>query len=113
MNKNNCNKKKEKYDKKEKHYEKKQKAHKDNKNHYIFKRTEVPSGVEEFRDLTGFKTSKDLPKPERLVGPFICNNDIILNEDERRILNRGIEIEKSLSKHRYGRPLKTRRKGHS
>ena len=42
--------------------------------------TKVPERLQEYASLCIFKTSRDLPPKQELMGPFICNKDISLTE---------------------------------
>ena len=81
------------------------------------KTTQPPSSMMDLKELSIFKSNKDLPNKESPIGPFICDKDIKLSKDELRVLVRDpkysvikrpkqeefhIEVEKSLCKHRYG-----------
>ena len=73
------------------------------------------SRLQKYKDLTIFKSSESFPKPIKPLGPFICERNIKLSEDETRLLSKQpkfsvlenindidvlAEIERMLSKHR-------------
>ena len=89
-----------------------------------FKSTVVPDRLKDFADIYIFKTPKDLPKKEKLKGPFICHRDIKLSKGEWQLLSRDpkfstmeecdqmtfqSELEKGLCKHRYNENLNLKR----
>ena len=43
---------------------------------YMFKPTKVPERLKDYGDLCIFRTPKDLPAKQALVGPFLCHPDI-------------------------------------
>ena len=112
--------KRNKYRLKVNHYLKKQNKRKEILEHEKkeFRCSKVPENMQEFKDISIFKTPKDLPEPCPPLGPFICATTVNLNEDEKKILSKDpkyslirkiermnflLELEKMLSKHRYNR----------
>ena len=82
----------------------------------IIHKTKVPDRLIDYKDLPVFGTAKDLPKPQKLKGPYVCGNSIVLSDNEKKILSKSpkysilkapdlidftCETEKYLSKHRY------------
>ena len=80
--------------------------------------TVVPNRLEAYQTLSIFGGPSDLPRPEKPVGPFICDQTISLTENELKILQRDpkfsvrsqtskqkftTEIERMNSKHRYNK----------
>ena len=81
--------------------------------------------LQSYSELSIFRGPNHLPKPEPALGPFICDRNLQLSNDELLILSktpkfsvRGevskrdmlIEIERMLSKHRYCRGRIVKRK---
>ena len=109
----------EKYSRKIKHYQRKQGVGKKSKGPDIVKDpTITPYNLRDFSEINIFRRPEDLPKPERPLGPFICDSSIKLSKQEISILSRDpkfcvmeevdemsfmVELERGLSKHRYNR----------
>ena len=81
----------------------------------IFTETKVPQRLEQYSSLPIFKRPGDLPDKKPPVGPYICDQKIILSDNEIKILSRdpkyslmeevneqdfALEVEKALSKYR-------------
>ena len=82
-----------------------------------YKPSPVPDRLKEYASLPIFKLPVDMPKPQELVGPFICHPGIKLDQNELKILKKDpkfslmdkcdketfmVENELSIAKHRYG-----------
>ena len=78
--------------------------------------TKTPKKLMKYRNLPIFGKPSDLPEPEQTLGPYICDPDIVITEEERCILSKDpkfcisfnpdlmnfrTEVERSLAKHRY------------
>ena len=76
----------------------------------------VPDRLKDYHDLCIFRTSKDLPRKQEIVGPYLCHPDIALSVGERKLLSHSpkfslmqqvdrvefdTEIERGLCKHRF------------
>ena len=78
--------------------------------------TAVPHRLREYSPLSIFGPPESLPSPEKPLGPFICDRNIKISPEELLVLQKDpkfsirkmasnsefqVELEKSLSKHRY------------
>ena len=122
MNKKAYQEKKKKYENKISHYNKKQKpSTRFPRVEKQQKRTTVPANMKEYNNLPIFRTARDMPLPQKPVGPFICSKDIKLSDNEIKLLSKDpkysvikqssrmeflLELERMLSKHRYRRKKK-------
>ena len=119
MARDNKKKKLELFEKKLEHYESNQVKIAPKKEHFMCKDfSNKATSLNEFSDLSIFKGPDHLPAPEPPLGPYICDKNIKLDENELKILNktpkfsvRGeatelevlIESERMLCKHWYNK----------
>ena len=76
----------------------------------------VPERLKDYNELCIFRTSKDLPQKQEILGPYLCHPEIILSPGEHKLLSHSpkfslmqqidrvefdTEIEKGLCKHRF------------
>ena len=79
--------------------------------------TRPPERLKDYSDLSIFGPPSNLPPKQAPLGPYICDDSIILSEGERRVLSKDpkyslmmecseeefdTESERALAKHRYG-----------
>jgi len=96
--------------------------------HREFIPTQVPSLLKQYEGLCIFGTPQNLPEKEEPLGPYICNTDIKLSLNEKKILSKTpkfstitdiedicfmTETERMLSKQRYNENNKGLSEKHS
>ena len=106
----------EKDSKKMQHLQRQLVSKKEHKNAPRHQPTRVPDRLSEYSSLPILRSAKEMPKPQALMGPFLCSPDIKLSRGEKQILSKDpkyslmvkcnstectVETERMMSKHRY------------